>query len=212
MAHLDIFGKPIPEKPPGRYEVKASGPEWETLEDLALWPVLVECESEVSYRMTCRWLCSAFGREPRCPDDRLLKESVALIEMRTVTRHMEGVPVTLSRAAERLLNGHRSGKVLSWAEKHKFLKQYHNKLANKRPRIRIDELLPLMGRNEKDTYQVMGYLAGIDYSSVDKEEDVLYKDPIRDHSLTRRLLARCVTTASPALWKGFCDHLQGKPC
>jgi hypothetical protein len=125
---------------------------------------------------------------------------------------MGGEPGGIIAKAAQLLNGYRTGMTLSWTERHKFLPQWFRKIENKKPRIEAGELLVLLGRDIRDLPLIGGWIKRIEKDDVpdyeDDEEDDCYI--MRDFALTRRLLSRAISAASPVDWSKFCQHTLGR--
>lgn len=155
---LGVF-PPAPPPAPKRYSVSVQRRDWSLLENLVIWPVLVDRGCKAQYDAACAWLCRTLNRVPICEPGDLLIESVNLIEMRSVTRHLDGSGLDgLVCAARRLLNGYRTGAVLSWTERCKLLPSYDNKDTNRREAIPLPDFVALLGRDESDEELISDYL------------------------------------------------------
>lgn len=196
MGDLGIFGPPPP-APPARYAARPDHREWEVLEDLAIWPVIAPRGSRADYDGACVWLCESLCRVPKCKPDETTHESVALVEMRTVTRHLSSPPDRLVELARRLLSDFRVGCPLSWAERCKILPSYIRKEDNQRSRISVRDLCWLLGRGAFDVPLIEDYLERLESGGVD------LSDSSCDWQPDRRLLQRAVGSDSPLLWSTF---------
>lgn len=155
----------LPTRSEGRYAARPAPRDWTPAEDLAILPWLLAADSERDYLAACRFLCHVLDRNPIYPGtarpgiETATRDCVALIERRTVTGLLIGRPGWNAFATEFHTDA-RDGTALTWAERSRFLKPYHNKIIAGKPHVDYPELFTILDRNPKgpDLAVIQAYL------------------------------------------------------
>ena len=152
MANL--FGQE--DKPKTRYAdgTREKVAPWNVRDDLAIWPILLACQSSTADIEARRWLCAQFGRQaklhgPRRKQSEYAAAEWSIINDRVVTRHIANKSPDVMALAAWLFAGDRTGTPITWGEYYSILRPYdENK--NEQPRIIRAELRMFLDRHPTD--------------------------------------------------------------
>lgn len=155
----------VPPRGPGRYAPGTRGriKPWTAAEDLCLWPLILACESERAYLRLCVRICEVLERVPKFSDPhpsraQIVQESVALVEVRTVTYALGDRNPALFDLVASVGNRDRGGFPLSWAEKRRVLRPWYDKPSHGETQVPPADLRRLTQRFESDAVMVDPYL------------------------------------------------------
>jgi len=172
----DLFGQepPVPTRYAPGTRVGTTEP-WTAIDQMALWSVVLACQSESADLEARRWLCTQLGRTARLAGDHrkdsdYAKAEWSIINDRIVTRHLVGrkkwpevVPVEELR--DLLFTGARSGKPVTWGEYSSVLKPYLGNV-NKQDRTPRPEVVRYLDRGPNDPFMGSSALPPTDRGSL----------------------------------------------
>lgn len=134
----DLMGNPEPVR--GRYarnSREGSCEEWPPLDEIALWPVLLACQSDAADRAARVWLCGQLDRDSKPAGyehntEKLVAHQRGIIRMRVVVRHLAGrkkypLVVPIEELRDALFTGWRTGRPVTWGEYHSVIRPYLDK-------------------------------------------------------------------------------------
>lgn len=162
-----------------RYRVPVGGWRWTPIEQVAVFPLLLGSPGPRDhYGRVCVGLCDVLDRVPewapdpedkRSHEEKLMAESIALIEMRTVTRVIDRAYTeseTVHAAAREVCGEARAGRPLTWGEK-RLLREWDAKPDNGRDRVPLSHLLAFMRRPPTDEVLLRSFVRTLDRGADD---------------------------------------------
>jgi hypothetical protein len=140
-------------------------------------------------------LCEILGRTPRFPHGAhptqadIVNESVALLEVRTVTYAICDRNPPLFELLERIGETPRAGRSLSWAECVRVLKPLAAKPGHGQPRVDWGKLSRLLARTDADRTLVDDYLASLRNRPARVPEDLAAIPPLEKRTVAEHVRA-----------------------
>lgn len=166
----DLLGNP--QKEPHRFDRdtrKNRQGEWEPIDELILWPVILACQSQTADIEARRWLCKYLDRQAvlagKRPDFDYAKAECSIIADRIVTRHIAGKRLEVYMLASWLFSGARTGQPITWGEYHSVLLPFKTN-KNKQPRLEPEQLRKFLDRHPTDAVLIRDCVPPPDMGSV----------------------------------------------